>query len=123
MILHSDRGCNDCILRCHCIQIMHSYIYSAKQKVVQNSLGSPPAHNSPCVNLVGLNVSLFVTSLRAFVISTSHWVRLGKMGTSTFCKIKVSFPPFLIAPNPPVQQRTPMCRGLQYLNWIAHRKF
>ena len=30
MILHSDREGNDCIrkLRCHCIQIMHSNIYS-----------------------------------------------------------------------------------------------
>ena len=30
MILHSDREGNDCIrkLRCHCIQIMHSDIYS-----------------------------------------------------------------------------------------------
>ena len=32
MILHSDREGNDCIrkLRCHCIQIMHSDINSAK---------------------------------------------------------------------------------------------
>ena len=30
MILHSDQEGNDCIqkLRCHCIQIMHSDIYS-----------------------------------------------------------------------------------------------
>ena len=30
MILHSDQEGNDCIwkLRCHCIQILHSYIYS-----------------------------------------------------------------------------------------------
>ena len=32
MILHSDREGNDCIwkLRCHCIQILHSKIYSVK---------------------------------------------------------------------------------------------
>ena len=32
MILHSDREGNDCIrkLRCHCIQIMHSDIYSVQ---------------------------------------------------------------------------------------------
>ena len=32
MILHSDREGNDCIrkLRCHCIQILHSDIYSVK---------------------------------------------------------------------------------------------
>ena len=32
MISHSDREGNDCIrkLRCHCIQIMHSDIYSGR---------------------------------------------------------------------------------------------
>ena len=36
MILHSDREGNDCIrkLQCHCIQILHSDIYSVVHSVI-----------------------------------------------------------------------------------------
>ena len=41
MILHSDREGNDCIrkLRCHCIQIMHSDIYSVCKIRILKGLG------------------------------------------------------------------------------------
>ena len=45
---------------------------------------------------------------KAFVISVSHLARSGKMGMSVFVKIKVSCPPFSLAPNPADQQRTPV---------------
>ena len=66
------------------------------------------ANTSPGVNTVGLNLGLFVFSLLAFVISVSHLARSGKMGMSVFVKIKVSCPPFSLAPNPADQQRTPV---------------
>ena len=40
MILHSDQEGNDCIrkLRCHCIQILHSDIYSVSNQKILNGI-------------------------------------------------------------------------------------
>ena len=101
MILHSDREGNDCIrkLRCHCIQIMHSDIYSG---LMYNDFGCSKHRLAEQSNWVTHKQHNIISSkpwpsyqCNQRVLSyTRGWLRVWKMSTLTggyIMLLKVTF--------------------------------